>query len=143
MKAGNKLKFVRVSYDEAIAKRKEVEEHLDQIDKCCKGKAGWEDTFPLNYDGLPPSAKDVSSAGKAVVHQIPEDKSSHQPLVSYRQGGDDFLVIDYGHGAFDLNYRCRAVALYDKLKANKGGISFESGALLTGMGLWQFSDALL
>ena len=133
MKAGNKLKFVRVSYEEAIAKRKEVEEHLDQIDKCCKEEAGWEDTFPLNYEGLPPSAKDVSSAGKAVVHQIPENKSSHQPLVSYRQGGDDFLVIDYGHGAFDLNYRCRAVALYDKLKENKGGISFESGALLTGM----------
>ena len=132
MKAGNKLKFVRVSYNDAIAKRKEVEEHLDQIDKCCQGKADWEDTFPLKYDGLPPSAKNVSAAGKAIVHQISEDKSSHQPLVSYRQGGDDFLVIDYGHGAFDLNYRCRAVALYDKLKANKD-ISFESGALLTGM----------
>ena len=147
MKAGNKLKFVRVSYDEAIAKRNEVEEFLEQIDKCCKGKANWDDTFPLNYDGQPPSAKNADSRGKAVVHQIPEEKNKHQPLVSYRQGGDDFIIIDYGHGAFDLNYRCRAVALYDKLKANKGDISFASGALHTGMAcgnsLTLYYDSLL
>lgn len=54
-------------------------------------------------------------------------------FVSYRQGADDFLLIDYGHGAFNLNYRCRAVELYRKLKELKGGISFEKGTLHTGM----------
>lgn len=54
-------------------------------------------------------------------------------MVSYRQGGDDFIVIDYGHGAFNLNYRCRAVALYRKLKELKGEISFSNGSMHTGM----------
>jgi len=68
--------------------------------------------------------------GSAVIHQIPE--KGNQPLVSYRQGGDDFILIDYGYGAFDLNYRCRAVALYQKLKEQKGDISFPDG-MHTGM----------
>lgn len=130
MKAGNKLRFHRVSYDEAMAKRKEVEEYLSSIDRCCKGKSGFDDVFKLKYEGLPPSAK---SGGweKAVIHQIEE--TSNQPLVSYRQGGDDFLLVDYGHGAFDLNYRCRAVTLYKKLRDDKGDVSFASGALHVGM----------
>ena len=33
-------------------------------------------------------------------------------------------MIDYEYEAFDLNYRCEAVALYQKLKENKGDISF-------------------
>ena len=132
MKAGNNLKFKRVSYEDAMAKRREVEEFVDQIDKCCNGNANWDDTFKLKYEGLPPSTKS-SSWGNAIIHQIEEDIKAHQPLVSYRQGGDDFILVDYGHGAFNLNYRCRAVALYEKLKRSKGDISFSNGTMHTGM----------
>lgn len=129
MKAGNKLKFIRVSLQDAIAKRREVEEFVGSVEACCSGKSSWEDAFPLKYQGLPPSvqAKDWESA---IIHQIPEKGT--QPLVSYRQGGDDFILIDYGHGAFDLNYRFRAVALYQKLKEQTGDISFPDG-MHTGM----------
>jgi urea carboxylase len=129
MKAGNTMKFKRVSLADAIAKRREVEEFLRHIDDCCKGRASFEDACPLRYSGLPPSveARDWDSA---IVHQVEE--KGNQPLVSYRQGGDDFILIDYGHGAFDLNYRCRAVALYQKLREASGDISFSSG-LHTGM----------
>lgn len=130
MKAGNKLKFQRVSYRDAMAKRREVEEHVAMIQECClKGKFDV-DVFPLKYQGLPPSTKD-GDWGSAIIHQIPEKGT--QPLVSYRQGGDDFLLIDYGHGAFNLNYRCRAVALYQKLKDLKGAVSFSNGSMHTGM----------
>ena len=129
MKAGNGLKFRRVSLDDALAKRREVEEFLDMVKACCSGKSTWEDAFPLKYQGLPPSVKS-QNWGSAVIHQIPEE--GHQPLVSYRQGGDDFILIDYGHGSFDLNYRCRAVALYQKLKDARGEISFSNG-MHTGM----------
>lgn len=60
------------------------------------------------------------------------EENGNQPLASYRQGGDDFILVDYGHGAFDLNYRCRAVALYQKLREASGDITFSSG-LHTGM----------
>lgn len=129
MKAGNKLKFQRVSYRDAIAKRREVEEHLSMIQECCK-KQNFDDVFPLKYEGLPPSTND-GDWGSAIIHQIPEKGT--QPLVSYRQGGDDFILIDYGHGAFNLNYRCRAVALYQKLKDMKGDVSFANGSMHTGM----------
>lgn len=84
LKAGNKLRFHRISYEDAIAKRKEVEEFLGLIEKCCQGKSSLEDVFPLQYQELPPSAGD-KSWGKAVVHEIREEGS--QPLVTYRQGG--------------------------------------------------------
>ena len=129
MKAGNKLKFRRVSYRDAMAKRKEVEEHVSMIQECCK-KGKFDDVFPLKYDGLPPSTEN-SDWGSAIIHQIPE--KGNQPLVSYRQGGDDFILIDYGHGAFNLNYRCRAVALYQKLKDMTGDVSFSNGSMHTGM----------
>jgi urea carboxylase len=130
MKAGNKLKFRRVSYRDAMAKRREVEEHVSMIEECCKKGSFNDDVFPLKYEGLPPSTKE-QDWGSAIIHQIPESRT--QPLVSYRQGGDDFLLIDYGHGAFNLNYRCRAVALYAKLKSLTGAISFSSTSLHTGM----------
>lgn len=130
MKAGNQLRFKRVSYQDAIAKRKEVEEFLGLIHECCSGKVSFEDVFPLRYHVVPPS---VDSVGwePAIIHQIQEE--GNQPLVSYRQGGDDFILIDYGHGSFDLNYRCRAVALYRKLRESTGDISFSNGAMHTGM----------
>jgi urea carboxylase len=55
-----------------------------------------------------------------------------------------FILIDYGHGAFDLNYRCRAVALYQKLKENKGDISFPK-EMHTGMacGNCKFSPCVM
>ena len=130
MKAGNKLRFHRVSYEDAIAKRREVEEYLEGVAACCKGKMDFDDVAPLKYKGLPPSAQNEGWE-KAVFYQIPE--KGQQPLVSYRQGGDDFVLVDYGHGSFNLNYRCRAVALYRKLKELEGDISFKAKTLHTGM----------
>lgn len=49
------------------------------------------------------------------------------------QGGDDFILIDYGHGKFNLNYRCRAVALNRALRGMTGDISFTNGTLINTM----------
>ncbi|KAK5072132.1 hypothetical protein LTR64_004090 [Lithohypha guttulata] len=130
MKAGNKLRFHRISYDDAIAKRQEIENFLDSIEKCCKGQAQFGDVSALKYQGLPQSGEN-GGWESAVIHQIKEE--ANQPLVSYRQGGDDFLLVDYGHGSFDLNYRCRAVTLYKKLREAEGQISFNNGSLNVGM----------
>ena len=129
MKAGNKLRFNRISYDDAITKRKEVEKFLEQISTSCQS-GEFNDVASLNYDALPTSASNQGWE-KAVIHTISE--KDNQPLVSYRQGGDDFLLIDYGHGSFDLNHRCRAVTLYKKLREANGEISFANGSLHVGM----------
>jgi urea carboxylase len=132
LKAGNKLRFRRVSYGDAMAKREEVEAFLSAIHDCCNSKSKFEDVSPLKYGEFPSSFHEERWE-PAKIHEIPEDTGKHQPLVSYRQGGDDFLLVDYGHGSFDLNYRCRAVALYRKLRESNGEISFSNGALHTGM----------
>lgn len=133
MRAGNKLRFHRISYEDATAKRKEIEEFLSSVEGCCQGRSSFDDVSPLKYQVLPPSAENEKWE-KAVVHQIEEDITSKQPLVSYRQGGDGYLLVDYGKGSFNLNYRCRAVTLYKRLREAKGKISFEGdGGLLVGM----------
>ena len=130
MKAGNKLKLKRASYDEVITKRREVENFLDSIASCCTDKSSFNAVEPLNHEILPLTNQSTISSA-AIIHQIPS--SDIQPLTTYRQGGDDFILIDYGHGSFNLNYRCRAVALYKKLQESSGSISFTTGTLHTGM----------
>ena len=130
MKAGNKLRFKRISYDDAITKRQEVEAFLDAIEACCKALSGFDMVKALEYGELPRS-HNTMQWDLAIIHRIPE--KGNQPLVNYRQGADDFILIDYGHGSFDLNYRCRAVALYRKLQELKGDVSFEQSTLHTGM----------
>ena len=130
MKAGNSLRFRPVSYDNAVRKRKEVEIFLERIQACCAGKDDFSKVSPISYpESL--SAPEETAIGNAVVHKIEE--KGEQPLVSYRQGGDDFLLIDYGHGNFDLNFRCRAVALDKALHEGDGDVSFKNGALVSTM----------
>ncbi|KAL9114071.1 MAG: hypothetical protein Q9227_001843 [Pyrenula ochraceoflavens] len=131
IKAGNTLRFRPVTYDDAVEKRKGVEEFIQKLGAgCADGGKSFSDVHPLTYTNLPPLAQSPSEHS-AIVHQIMEKKG--QPLVSYRQGGDDFILIDYGHGNFNLNYRCRAVALNKALHEAKGAITFECGALVSTM----------
>lgn len=142
MKAGDALRYQRVSLADAIALRKKVEGFLDQIDACCSGKESFSSVAPLKYPATLPST-DSKDWGTALVHQVPERDG--QPLVSYRQGGDDYMLIDYGHGAFDLNHRCRTTALIKALREGKGDITFSNGLLSTvgcGNALMLYYDGL-
>ncbi|EEH44445.1 urea carboxylase [Paracoccidioides brasiliensis Pb18] len=129
MKAGNTLKFRRVTLDDALALRRQVDRFVESIAECCSGKAKFEEVSALNYANLPES-KDFGYGTKAVIHRI-EENGRKQPLVSYRQGGDDYILIDYGHGAFDLNHRCRVTALIKALREGKGEITFSTGLIGT------------
>lgn len=41
------------------------------------------------------------------------------------------MLIDYGHGSFDLNHRCRTTALVKALREGTGDITFSSGLIGT------------
>ncbi|KAK2768290.1 hypothetical protein FQN54_000143 [Arachnomyces sp. PD_36] len=127
MKAGNTLKYRRVLLEDALAARRRVEDFIVKVVQCCAGKESFDQVSPLTYNELP--AKKNRGEGNAIVHQIKEH--GNQPLVSYRQGGDDYILIDYGHGAFDLNHRCRVTALIKALREAKGEITFSSGLIGT------------
>jgi urea carboxylase len=129
MKAGDKLRMVKASYEDATERRERIEEFLTAVERACTGEESWDAVKKLSYEGQ--HVAQSQGDATALIEQIPE--KGNNPVVSYRQGGDDFVLVDYGHGDFDLNWRCRAVALYGKLKEAQGELSFSAGTIYTGM----------
>ena len=127
MKAGNTLNYVQVTYDDAVEKRKRVQSFVDEIATACAGSGDFSNAEPLENESKV-GFSNLSEA-QAVIHSIAAKGT--QPLVSYRQGGDCYLLVDYGDGSFDLNHRCRVTALNKHLKKSKGPISFSSGLINT------------
>ncbi|KAI9368323.1 allophanate hydrolase subunit 2-domain-containing protein [Aspergillus egyptiacus] len=123
LKAGDKLKFRATSLKDALTVRNDVERFINDIVHCCQQGRDFSTIVPLSTS--PPPEMTAQTRGSAIVHQIPE--SGTQPLVSYRQAGDDYLLIDYGTGAFDLNHRYRVTALKKALSEGKGDITFSTG----------------
>ncbi|KAL8720549.1 MAG: hypothetical protein Q9225_002595 [Loekoesia sp. 1 TL-2023] len=124
MKAGDTMQYRPVSLEDALAMRTRVNDFIEGIQNCVDGSSFDQIEAP-DYSTLPAS-KDV---GKAVIHLI--EANGSQPKTSYRQGGDDYLLVEYGEGNFDLNHRCRVTALNKALREFSGDISFSSGLINT------------
>ena len=113
IKAGNTVKYIRVGLQDALKKRKKTEGFLDSVGQAIKSGTGFDKIEKLQgahcnfHEG---------ELGKAVVWEQPATVST--PLVRYRQGGDDHLLIEYGNESFDLNHRCRVTALENALHSS-------------------------
>ncbi|KAI7161815.1 3-methylcrotonyl-CoA carboxylase subunit alpha [Hortaea werneckii] len=103
MKAGNSMRYVRVSLEEALILRKRVDEYLHQIQKGIQD-GDFQDTKPLET-----SYSLSDNFGEAIIWERAAE--ANRPQVRYRQGGDDFLLVEYGNEEFDINHRCRVTAL--------------------------------
>ncbi|KAL4975603.1 allophanate hydrolase subunit 2-domain-containing protein [Aspergillus desertorum] len=123
VKPGDKLKFRPTSLKDALSARDELERFISDIVQCCQNGGDFGAITPP-ISSLPP-AMTSSTWGSGVVHQILE--RGNQPLVSYRQARDDYLLFDYGVGAFDLNHRYRVTALKKVLSEATGEISLSTG----------------
>lgn len=82
IKAGDTVKFRRVSLESALSARRDVETFVDRIVQGC-ADGNFDHIIPLKEE-LPPELK-REEGGPALVHQIPEQEDGKQPLVSYRQ----------------------------------------------------------
>lgn len=132
MKAGDTMQYLRVSLEDALATRRRFNEFVDAIGKACSGEGDFAAIGALDYSNMPTSMTLSSSAGnhgKAIVRHI-EDKGS-QPRTLYRQGGDDYLLVEYGDGKFDLNHRCRVTALAKALNELNSDVCFSGGLVNT------------
>ena len=128
MKAGDTLQYRQVSLEQGIEIRNRVDHFIDQIRRACAGETNFESVEILDYDSLPLSARSDDS-GQGIIHQI--EAKGNQLLTTYRQGGDDYILVDYGDGTFDLNNRCRVTALTKALKDSTSGPTFSSGLINT------------
>lgn len=124
MKAGDSMQFHRIALKDALALREKIDAFVDEIASACSQQGSFDSIAPLNYSNLPPSTM-VGDYGKAVVHEI--KANGYQPLTRYRQGADDYLLVEYGDGTLDLNHRCRVTALMKSLNESNSDISFSTG----------------
>lgn len=128
MKAGDTMQFHRISLHDALALREKVDSFVDEIASAYSRYGSCDGIAPLNYLNRPPSTL-AGDYGKAVVYEIQE--KGDQPLTRYRQGADDYLLVEYGDGTLDLNHRCRVTALLKALGESQGDISFSNGLINT------------
>ncbi|KAI1590231.1 Acetyl propionyl-CoA carboxylase alpha subunit [Pyrenophora tritici-repentis] len=113
IKAGNTVKYVRVGLEDALKKREKTEDFLDSVGQAIKSSTGFDKIEKLQGAHCNFNSGEI---GKAVVWEKPA--TSTTPLVRYRQGGDDHLLIEYGNESFDLNHRCRVTALENALHSS-------------------------
>ncbi|KAH8900143.1 putative urea amidolyase [Thozetella sp. PMI_491] len=129
LRAGNTLRFHQVSLEDALTVRQQNAAFIDGI---VGGVASgsFDSVAALSTGPITPSTK----PGPAVIRFFEQTES--RPQVAYRQGGDDYLLIDYGLGSMDLNYKCRTTALDRALKAEDGKYAFgKEGPLLSTVGI--------
>lgn len=134
LQSGDKVKFRPVSLDGALRARRAQEEFFTSVTKCLALPIGDCDLAkPLGNGVLCSSPIATSTKPEPALLLVLEETDS-RPRVSYRQGGDDYLLVDYGHGSFDINHKCRTTALKRKLEAggNSAAIRFSA----TGEGIY-------
>lgn len=125
LKAGHWMRWKRVSLEEALALRKNLEAYLDAI-----GSAVQNNDFS-KVKPLDQSYEPKGDFGNAVLWE--REPQGNTPQVRYRQGGDDHLLVEYGNEQFDLNHRCRVTAL-EKAVTGKDAPSWLKQNLVTTVG---------
>lgn len=82
LKAGDELRYERVSLEDALAARARLEAFLSTVEVAVKGMAGWELVEALDTQTTAPSTL-KGEWGSAVLWHRPEQ--GNQPAVTYRQ----------------------------------------------------------
>ena len=104
------MRYVRVSLEEALKLRKDAEKYLDAV------QSGIEKG---NFDNVQPLDQNFSPSGNFENAILSErEPEGNKPHVRYRQGGDDFLTVEYGNEEFDINHRCRVTALEKEISGS-------------------------
>ncbi|KAK8915831.1 Putative urea carboxylase [Metarhizium anisopliae BRIP 53293] len=112
LKAGNTIQLRSVSYDTALEITRKKEEYLGAIILYAQGSACQIPPLDVELNDEPPCS---------ILHQTPP-LGSH-PRVTYRQGGDTSIIVEYGDQLPDLrNTACVQLLANGLLAANLDGV---------------------
>ncbi|KAJ5333120.1 hypothetical protein MYU51_005087 [Penicillium brevicompactum] len=118
LKSGDTIQYHRVSLDDALNIRAEMERFLTDLSAFAIGQCKSDTIVPLSDSTLPQST--ISGTwGKAFISS--SKLVGSEDIITFRQGGDDFLLVEFGDGKFNLNHRCRVSALeqaFEKSRAS-------------------------
>lgn len=128
IKASDTIKYRRVSLDDALTARRAIHDYLAGIERAISLDGDFTGIEPLKSFN---DARSIDSGdwGTAIVWGRPAQ--GNQPEVKYRQGGDDYLIVEYGQESFDLNHRCRVTALEKLLHDSSAPDWLKSGLINT------------
>ncbi|KAF9884998.1 hypothetical protein FE257_000821 [Aspergillus nanangensis] len=141
LQPGSTLTFHRVSLTTALDSRRQVDNYLTSL-----GQAIISQDFVnvTAIGGVLDRYTGSRCTDPAIVRRL--DASDGTPSVTYRQGGDNYLLVEYGYGTFDLNHKCRATTLDRALRtATNGEITFQTWLINTvgcGSSLQIYYDSL-
>jgi len=103
VKPGDKIRFVRMSFDEAL--------NLEQAQDAAIAALS-----PLpKLEPVPAPEPSHGLSGCILASLAP---AGSRPLVTYRQAGDKYILLEYGDNILELSLRLRVHALMEVLKAN-------------------------
>ncbi|MDO8345047.1 MAG: carboxyltransferase domain-containing protein, partial [Cellvibrio sp.] len=103
VKPGDKIRFKRLSFDAALALELSADRAIENL------SAQPEVLFA-------PIVKPENTISDCIVAALPPEGS--RPLVSYRQAGDKYILLEYGDNILELSLRLRVYALMQALKAS-------------------------
>ena len=103
VKPGDKIRFVRMSFDDALNLEKAQDAAITAL-------------APLASFPATPIVAPADTISECIVAALPPQGS--RPLVSYRQAGDKYILLEYGDNILELSLRLRVHALMEALKAS-------------------------
>lgn len=103
VKPGDKIRFKRLSFDTALAMEL-------SIDRAIENLSVQPAVLPI------PLVKPENTISECIVAALPPQGS--RPLVSYRQAGDKYILLEYGDNILELSLRLRVYALMEALKTS-------------------------
>ncbi|KAJ5168790.1 Allophanate hydrolase subunit 2 [Penicillium canariense] len=116
LKSGDTIQYRRVSLKDALRARAELERFLESVSAIVAGQCDIDSVEPISNSTLPESTVS-GNWGKALIYST--DLGESGIPMTFRQGGDEFLLVEFGDGKFDLNHRCRVTALDQALKKSQ------------------------
>ncbi|MGB6102952.1 MAG: urea carboxylase [Pusillimonas sp.] len=103
VKPGDTIRFQPLGYEQAVALQRRQEEAIATLRSPPEGIAS-----------LPVPAP--TALQTTIVAHVPA--TEHQPMITYRQAGDSYLLLEYGENELDISSRLRIHLLMEYLKAH-------------------------
>ncbi|MGE4124639.1 MAG: urea carboxylase [Pusillimonas sp.] len=103
VKPGDTIRFHPLTYDQAVILQLRQNEAIDTLRAPAEGIASV------------PVAQPAALVTPVVARQPAQ---AHHPLITYRQAGDSYLLLEYGDAVLDIAVRLRIHVLMETLKAN-------------------------
>ncbi|PHH60924.1 hypothetical protein CDD81_1035 [Ophiocordyceps australis] len=112
LRAGDRLYIRKISLEAALQQRRRHDAFLAALVDAVAAES-WIDAIAFDGETL---GSPFMTPGQDVIQLL--HARDARPKVAYRAAGDDCLLIVYGDGGFDVNYKCRNAALMRLLEGN-------------------------